>query len=145
MKEMCLMLYLSLGAWMDGRKKKISSGFLAAGFSLGGMFWLADLSAREPSLIQGALRLLPGILFLLYGRLTKEKIGYGDGLLLLVLGVWLDAPELWRVWCLGIWLHFGTVLVLFLAKKIRKEEGVPFLPFLCLSFGVVWGINYAAG
>ena len=47
---------------------------------------------------------VPGCLLLLLGYISREQIGYGDGWLMLSLGMWLDLTEL-------LWMLFaGTDL-----------------------------------
>lgn len=142
MREIGVMVYLAAGAYMDAKRKEISSAYLAAGGLFGGACFLVDIVGMGLSPIQGILRFLPGILFLLYSRLTKEKIGYGDGMLLLILGGCLESQSLWRVWYLGMLLHLSLVFLLLFKKRIQKDSRLPFLPSLGLSYGIVWGMNY---
>jgi prepilin signal peptidase PulO-like enzyme (type II secretory pathway) len=65
--------------------------------------------------------------------MTGQKVGYGDGLLLLALGcylVWEDMLLMCMaaVFCGGIW---GLVLMIFFHKN--KDYEIPFVPFLFLG------------
>jgi leader peptidase (prepilin peptidase)/N-methyltransferase len=69
----------------------------------------------------------PGVLLLLAGYLSREKIGYGDGWLMLALGAWLSLEELLAVFAFGL----GFCV---LAACITKEEEMPLVPFLTAAF-----------
>lgn len=69
----------------------------------------------------------PGILLLLFGYLTDEQIGYGDGWLVLALGMWISSVKLLEV------LLEGLALSVIWAVCRRKRE-VPLVPFLTVSY-----------
>lgn len=75
----------------------------------------------------GTAACLPGILLLGVGRVSRERVGYGDGWLLLALGMWLPLWELLRV--LGLGFLFCTI---YGAAAGKKE--VPFVPFLTAAY-----------
>lgn len=70
---------------------------------------------------------LPGILLLAAGYVTGERIGYGDGWLILALGMWLDNAELIRM------LLTGSSLACVCGIFLRRRE-VPFVPFLAAAY-----------
>lgn len=71
-----------------------------------------------------------GVVLLIIGYLSKEKIGYGDGLLFVATGVYLG---FWNNLIL-LWLSstlagiYGLILMIF--KKKRKESEIPLVPFI---------------
>lgn len=71
--------------------------------------------------------LLPGILLLAAGYLTEENIGYGDGWLVLALGMWMSSGEIFRM------LLVGSVLSLIWGVCFHRKE-VPFVPFLTAAY-----------
>ncbi len=69
-----------------------------------------------------------GVLFLCVSRWTKEAIGYGDSLLILLLGIYLGAIS-------AIELVFWAMVLSslgFLVLTRRKE--MAFVPFLCVAY-----------
>ena len=77
--------------------------------------------------------LIPGLLFLIIGRITHEAVGYGDGLIIILMGMYMD---LWRLlFCLFISAMIAGVFafILLVIKKDRKKE-IPFVPFLLLGY-----------
>ena len=84
--------------------------------------------------------LLPGIFLLILARITREAVGYGDGLVLLFIGLSLGFWE-----CIGIF--FAGLLGVFLAAVLalllfgrKKGLEIPFIPFLFtgLAGGYFW-------
>ena len=78
--------------------------------------------------------MLPGLFLLLLAYLTSEQVGYGDGLAVLILGCFLGAGKCAAV-CGMAFMLSGP----FTTGKIclKKEEPVPFLPFLLGALEVV--------
>lgn len=77
--------------------------------------------------MKGSAQWIPGILILCLGYVSKEKIGYGDGWLLLALGMWLDLYELLLM------LELGIVCCIIYAAVSGKKE-LPFVPFLTAAY-----------
>ena len=75
----------------------------------------------------------PAGVFLAMSLLTEGKIGKGDGLMLLVLGLLLGWRLCLSVLCTasllaGVWAGIGMT-----AGKLRKTSRLPFAPFLLTS------------
>ena len=128
-----VMLILSV---QDIKNKEISAKLLvvSAIISLVGAFigvWKNNLSITDVvvSLLPGA-----GMLFLSFA--TRQQIGYGDGLVALVLGPAFGI----RIMLLGIVIaFFGSSIfsiILLLLKKAEKKTRIPFVPFITLGTAV---------
>ena len=82
---------------------------------------------------------LPGVYFLSAALLTGEKIGYGDGFLVLALGVWMGFLPLIFVLAVGIVLSALFVILRSgigckKSPNLKTDREIPFVPFL--FFGV---------
>ena len=76
---------------------------------------------------------LPGCMLLLLSKMTKEEIGYGDGMTVIVLGLWLGGWFIFHVLCIGIVLS-GIYAVICLMKG--KRDAIPLIPFLLAGMEV---------
>lgn len=76
--------------------------------------------------------LLPGLLTLAFGKLSKEQIGYGDGWLLLALGFWLESQRLYQTVFLGI-------LLCCVGAFLSRKKELPFVPFLTAAYLLIGG------
>ncbi|MCM1267785.1 MAG: hypothetical protein NC302_07760 [Bacteroidales bacterium] len=134
--EIFLFFFLAVCAVFDGLQKKIP---LAA-------VWLGMLAAvglraagvmGEVDLLAVAVSLLPGAAFFLIGFITREKVGYGDGWVLLMIGLFLDLPRCFFILLAGLLIESAAALVLLAFRKIQKDQEIPFCPFLLLGMGVM--------
>ena len=80
-KSAIILLYLGILAGMDVRKRQISLVLTGVLF-LAGIGW--QILVEQTSWLEWLLSLLPGAGFLTLSYISREQVGYGDGLLLLV-------------------------------------------------------------
>ena len=135
-------LYLFWGTWQDVKERKIGDGYLSMG-ALGGMvFWMLKILTEEFSFGERIMAWFPGVMFLILAKIWEEKIGFGDGLILLVLGNFLNLGEI----CLILRISFSLLMIfsmlLLCSKKASKNYQIPFLPFLWISHTLMWGLQY---
>lgn len=83
--------------------------------------------------MEEVIQWMPGTLALGLGYMSKEKIGYGDGWLLLALGMWLNLHELLLTMVWGI--LFCVVFAL-----ISGKRELPLVPFLTAAY-LLGGMN----
>ena len=106
-----LLVSLFLCAWIDWKTERVSVPLLL----LGGMTAvLLHLFAQEESVFYLMTGMSVGIALLLYSLVTHESIGYGDGCLFVMTGLFL-----------GIWENLVLLLlasVLAGSKKRRKRK-----------------------
>lgn len=129
-------IFLSICAVWDIRKKEIPlvpaliSLMAAAGVNL----W--RIRNESLSVLQVLGSLLPGIFFLTAGWCTKEKVGYGDGLLLLITGLMVGFYRCFSGLCIGLFLSAIFSAFLMLLHRAEKNSRIPFVPFLTIGMGV---------
>jgi len=134
--EIFLFCFLAVCAVFDGLQKKIPLAVVWLGIltaiclRAGGMMGEVSLSAI-------ALSLIPGVVFFLLGFVTGEKVGYGDGWVLLMIGFFLDLPRCFLILLAGLLIESVAALVLLVFRKIQKDKEIPFCPFLLLGMGVI--------
>lgn len=115
----------------DVRRQSIHS-IMVMGFGIAGvMIHLCQQQMTVYSLVAGAAI---GVLVMLLSAALKGMVGIGDGLVLTVSGIYLGAARNMRLLCGGLLLTaiYGLVLLVFFKKK--KNDTVPFVPFLLLSY-----------
>ena len=84
---------------------------------------------------------VPGLLFLAVGFLSGEKIGYGDGLSILALGIWVGVIPSIVATILGLLQTAIVSLFYLMFCKVRKvhidfRKQIPFIPFLLVGLVV---------
>lgn len=114
----------------DLRKKEIGSLPLLI---MGGLGVLLSLLAGDWTDWTVILRFLPGIFTLFLAWLTKESIGYGDGLTILCLGCFLPGEQIAGLCMMAITVAGIVALFLLLVKHRGKKTQIPFVPFLLIG------------
>lgn len=71
--------------------------------------------------------LIPGLVLLIFSYFSEEQIGYGDGWLVLALGMWMELHALLMMFWTGLIL--SAVSAVWLGKK-----ELPFVPFLTAAY-----------
>ena len=97
-----------------------------------------DIGIKSVIFLLGAL--LPGGLLLLCGRITRQAIGYGDGLLLLICGIYLGGKTAGILFMTGLFFLFPMSLCLLISGKAGRKTQIPFAPFLLASY-LLWLIQ----
>lgn len=134
--EIALFLFLSVCAVFDGMDKRVPLVVIWLGMLTAVYLRFAGFMG-EISFMMVALSLLPGAGFLLLSFLTREKVGYGDGWALLMIGLFAGAYHCFLILLAGLMAECAVAIVLLAIGKAKRDREIPFLPFLLLGMGVV--------
>ncbi len=121
----------------DIRKRELTWSVLAAAGALAIASSATALICGQWSLPELLMSLAPGGALLAMAFLSREGIGYGDGLLTLLIGPAFG----WERMTAGILLAFFSSavisVILLAAKRVGRRSCLPFVPFITLAMGVV--------
>ena len=133
------MVLLGIGSFFDIKWKKIPTALPAAGAIWGAVCVLVGISQKGVGevLSEALFSVLPGIALILLSFVTEKKVGAGDGLILVLLGLYEGAGIAVSVFCLGLFLQSLLAVGLLLLKKADRQTCIPFLPFL-LAARLIW-------
>lgn len=124
-------VYLVVLAVMDIRRKKIHLLFLLSGF----VFVPAgSLCGRNISWILIAAGGAAGVLFLLLSRITRESLGYGDSILILINGCFIGFWNLMYVLVAAFSMSAIFSVIMMSTGKFSRKTSFPFVPFLTASY-----------
>lgn len=140
MGESICLIFLYILAVQDYQEHLLSEKTLLA-FAIIGMGWqIYQKTFFHPFMV---LNLIPGTGLLLLGAITNEKIGYGDGLVILIMGLYISGYILMYIILLGfLFAAFYGILNYtkkHQAKKINME--IPYIPFLLIGMVVMTGVK----
>lgn len=129
-KEIGILIFLGINAWIDIRKRRISL-FTAAVFLIAGIIFLMCEGRDVKELL---LTLSVVLFFLGFSIFSKGAFGLGDVWVLLGLCVMLETEKFFTVLCISMLLASGwsMILLVFLHKNGKTE--FPFVPFLLLGY-----------
>lgn len=134
--EFVLFLFLAVCAVFDGLYKHIPLIVVWMGMLVAVCLQING-AMGETGVLAAALSLLPGLGFFLLSFFSGEKVGYGDGWALLMIGLFLGAYRCFLILFAGLLMESVTAIALLALRKIQKDGEIPFLPFLLLGMGVV--------
>lgn len=133
-KEIVLLAGLGIMSVEDIRKKGIKRLWLIGLGIVGLIFTIADVEVLCVSFL---LRFVPGVVFVLLAWATREQIGMGDALLILVMGWYLNAIELVDVCLLAFFIAGLVALVLLVVIRKSKKFELPMVPFIFAGYVVM--------
>ena len=133
-KEIVLLAGLGIMSVEDIRKKGIKRLWLIGLGIVGLIFTIAD---AEVLCVSFLLRFVPEVVFVLLAWATREQIGMGDALLILVMGWYLNAIELVDVCLLAFFIAGLVALVLLVVIKKSKKFELPMVPFIFAGYVVM--------
>ena len=134
--EIILFLFLGGCAVCDGLKREIPLVIVWIGIIAGVILHIQGI-IKDDIWLSVLLSLFPGIMFWLISFVTREKVGYGDGWLLIMIGIFVGLRNCFLILLAALVLESIIVLVLLAVRKISGDRQIPFAPFLLLGMGVV--------
>lgn len=134
--DLAAMALLLLASITDIRKKEVPVWEIAGFIGISLMRAAALFPEGDIDVTGLVLSVVPGIIVLLLAFVTRQGIGYGDGLVILALGPTLGLERMGL--CLMVAFFACSVLsgILFLIKKAGKNSRIPFVPFITIGMGV---------
>lgn len=126
-----VLVFLGIEAVTDYRRKTIS---LYAGAAMTAAAAAYNAVSGRMSLAEMAAGCLTGGAVILAGIISKQKIGTGDGLILLVVGMWCGGFVSFMTLAAGSTSAAVTTLILLAAGAVKKGQQIGFVPFLLIGF-----------
>ncbi|MBQ7840550.1 MAG: prepilin peptidase [Lachnospiraceae bacterium] len=114
----------------DCTRKKVDKRLLFAGGCWGVGMLLGRVSNGTENWYSVLMAMFPGIFLLILSLLTEEKIGYGDGYMILVLGLFLGWESCIAVFCMACLLSAIYAGGGWIFRKFDRNSRIPFAPFL---------------
>lgn len=76
------------------------------------------------------IAIIPGVGLMVLAHLTEKKVGLGDGILLMLIGILEGIGKVLLIFCVGLFLQSLFAVVLVMIGKADKQTRIPFVPFL---------------
>lgn len=118
----------------DIRQKKITVTITLFSGILG---ILMHLVFQNQSIFTMLTGVFSGSLILLFSYLSKGKIGMGDGIVLMLTGLYLGLKENILLMLISFLAAGAWGLFLVTVRHTKKSERIPFVPFLFLGYGLM--------
>ncbi len=132
-------LYMIVLTVMDIKWKKLSLVVLISGFII---VVAGFLCGRDIHVILLAAGAGVGIVFLVISRVTEESIGYGDSILIVIMGGFLGFWNILSLLVMAFSMSALFSIFMLIKKKFHRKSAFPFVPFLTAAYigGIFIGI-----
>ncbi len=125
------LILMSIAVFFDYKYKEIPLWIIATS----GVISISE-AIFKMTIYEALFAMIPGMIMLIVSWLSKQSMGYGDGLLALSIGLAFGVNKM----ALGISVAFfvsGLVsLALLVIKKAKRNDTLPFVPFLFIGMVV---------
>ena len=128
-----VLLLLGVCSYEDLKRKQIRTVCLAVFAAEGIVYWMFT---RQRPLGDIGAALIPGCCVLALSFLTRGEIGEGDGLLLMTMGLFLEASGVCMVFIYALFLAAGYALFLYNIRKKNRKYEIAFIPFVLAAY--IW-------
>lgn len=140
--HICLIIILGVICVFDIKRKKIPVYMLivlaAAGI-------ISNFTVGEFDIEKRIIAMLPGMILLIVSMVTKQQIGYGDGLIILIMGLYIDIDDILSIVLSSFLLSSIAAIILMTVFKKKKNFEMAFSPFLLIGYGLVKGVYFICG
>lgn len=132
-------LYLCVLTVMDIRRKRLNLAFLLSGFLLVAAGIFAARQIHPLLLLTGGG---VGLVFFVTSKVTGEAFGYGDSLLILIMGSFLGFWDILSLLTAAFLLAAVFSAVMLVGRKFSRKTAFPFVPFLAIAYtgGMIFGM-----
>lgn len=124
-------IFLVIGSHYDRKEYMLPVWLLWAG-AAAGILLLAvrTFSTGLTAVQEGLAGMIPGAALLALSFLTEKKVGNGDGIVLMILGLWEGGEAVFLLFCTALFFQALVAVALLLFKKADKQKKLPFIPFM---------------
>ena len=131
--------YMIVLAVMDIRWKKLSLMILLSGTVPLAAGFLCD---REIHIILLAAGAAVGVIFLIISRVTEDSFGYGDSILIMIMGGFLGFWNILSLLTAAFSMAALFSIFMLIRKRFHRKSAFPFVPFLTAAYigGMFFGI-----
>lgn len=144
MKDVLMNLYLLWGSLQDIKEKKISFIYLRIGAVSSFLFFIKQRIDQDWDLMDVFLSFVPGLIFLFMAKVSKDKIGVGDGWLFLIIAGWCGLEATWGIWYGSLFLSAFFSIAMVVLKKYKMQSQLPFIPFVWVAHLLLWSLHYGS-
>ena len=134
--EICLFVFLGICAVCDGVEREVPLVVVWLGIITAVVLHLQGLGG-DRTWQDVALSVIPGVMFWILSFISSEKVGYGDGWILVMIGLFLGLWKCFLILMIGLISSSFVVLILLAVRRVSRDYQLPFAPFLLFGMGVV--------
>ena len=132
-EKIIVLLFLVIGAVWDLKKKSVPKKYLCIWSAFVMFFLISDFIGRR-NITDMLLSMIPGLVCVFLAFITREQLGYGDGWVIMLLGLFLDFKYVLKIIFVAFCILTVVIVFLFIFRKVGRRTTLPFLPFLLMGY-----------
>ncbi len=132
-------VYLAIGSIYDKRSLLLPGWFLWLGCLVGLLWGLYRGCVGQILWQQWITACLPGSLWIILAFATRGQMGYGDGVLLFVIGSLTDLGTTMILMMMGLGMGCVWGILLLVSKRGNRQTELPFVPMLFVAYTIMTG------
>ena len=130
---MVSVIFLGIISVVDAATKKIPVLMLI----FMGITGIYHVVSQEMSLETLAISIIPGIVILIAAVLSRQQIGYGDAIVIILMGLFVSADIICSSLVMALMLAGVVSVVMVAIKKADRKKQIAFTPFLLIGYGLI--------
>ena len=127
-----LIIFLGIISIIDISTKKIPVILLIIMGIAGGVY----IISCDKSVINTVISIIPGGILLMMAFCTKEQIGYGDAVVVTLMGLFVSVDIVCSSLVMGLTIAGIVSVVYIVIKRADRKKQIAFTPFLLLGYGL---------
>lgn len=135
-------MLLLVGSFYDWKYYSLPIWLLILGVIGSAVGILYGLLSGKRSIAEVGLACLPGVVVMLLAYMSREQIGYGDGVFLLIMSGGLGIEQIVTVFMTALTGCCVVSAILLICRKANRNSRLPFVPFLTMGYiiFVLWEV-----
>lgn len=135
-EKLACFVFLGVMSVFDLKFKRLPDSYLCLGVLSAVLIRIMFKGLPLRSYMMAAL---VGIIFIMISYFTNEKIGYGDGVIILYTGILSGLENMLFIIFTAFILCALTGIILMVIKNTKKDLSLPFVPFIFAGFIIFAG------
>ena len=127
LQTLMIVVYMGISTYFDFRWKRIPWWIQGMGVIF--LCIYSTMQGGAPG-IELLLSVVPGIVMLGLSFVTKESIGYGDGVTMMIVGGMIGLRNCVWVICISLVMISIVGIVLMIIKRASGKTRIPYIPFM---------------
>lgn len=127
-----VLVFLFVGALWDAKKKAVPIIFLLIWGMVSVIYFILEIFNGQ-NILGMLVGIIPGVVALVLSVISREQIGFGDGLILLCVGCIQDIKEVLCMLFFSFVFLTITLMFLLVIRRVGRASRVPFVPFMFIG------------
>lgn len=127
LQTIMIVVYMGISTYFDYKWKRIPWWVQGMGTIFVCIYLI--VKGNTPG-IELFISLIPGMIMIFLSFITRESIGYGDGLSVMIIGSIMGIKNCFWMICISLVMISLVSAILMILKRASQKTKIPYVPFL---------------